>query len=114
MRIETYEFGRIRIGGKTYTSDVIILPQEVRDSWWRSEGHCLHIDDLTDVMSARPDVLVVGTGYYGNMAVPVATRDFLEEKGIEVHTSKTADAVKEFNELQKQVANVVAALHLTC
>lgn len=114
MRIETYDFGRIRIDGKTYTSDVIILPQKVRDSWWRTEGHRLLVDDLADVISARPDVLVIGTGYYGNMAVPTATKSFLEAKGIEVHTAKTAEAVREFNELQKNIANVVAALHLTC
>lgn len=114
MRIETYDFGRIRIDGKTYTSDVIILPQQVRDSWWRSEGHRLQIEDLTDVISAKPDVLVVGTGYYGQMAVPAATRDFLEAEGIKVYTARTAEAVREFNELQKNIANVVAALHLTC
>jgi hypothetical protein len=114
MRIESYDFGKITIDGKTYTSDVIILPQEIRESWWRKEGHCLQIDDLTDVISAKPDALVVGTGYYGNMAVPAATRNFLEAKGIQVHTAKTAQAVREFNELQKNIANVVAALHLTC
>lgn len=114
MRIETYDFGRIRIEGKTYTSDVIILPQTIRDSWWRSDGHCLQVDDLTDVISAKPNVLVIGTGYYGKMAVPAATRSFLEAKGIEVHTAKTAEAVREFNELQKNIGNVVAALHLTC
>ena len=114
MKIETYDFGRITIDGQTYTSDVIILPQTVRGSWWRREGHRLHVDDLADVISARPDVLVVGTGYYGNMAVPAATKSCLEAQGIKVHTAKTAEAVKEFNELQKNIAHVVAALHLTC
>ena len=114
MGIETYDFGRIKIDGKIYTSDVIILPQKIRDSWWRKEGHSLQIDDLADVISAKPDVLVVGTGYYGNMAVPTATKSFLEAKGIKVHTARTAEAVREFNELQKNIGNVVAALHLTC
>lgn len=114
MRIETYDFGRIRIDGKTYTSDVIILPQKIRDSWWRKEGHSLQIDDLADVISAKPDVLVIGTGYYGNMVVPTATKSLLEAKGIKVHKARTAEAVREFNELQKNIGNVVAALHLTC
>lgn len=114
MKIETYDFGRISIDGKTYTSNVIILPQKVRGSWWRSEGHCLHVDDLADVIAARPDVLVVGTGYYGNMVVPSATKSFLEAKGIRVHTAKTPEAVKEFNKLQQKIGKVVAALHLTC
>lgn len=35
MAIEDYEFGRITIDGATYTSDVIIRPEGVDDSWWR-------------------------------------------------------------------------------
>lgn len=49
MRISEYEFGRIAVDDKTYTSDVIIAPGKVIDSWWRKEGHNLNIDDLDDM-----------------------------------------------------------------
>lgn len=39
MHIENYNFGEIKIDGKTYTSDVIIYKDKVEDSWWRKEGH---------------------------------------------------------------------------
>ncbi len=114
MKVEAYEFGRISVAGQSYTSDVIISSERVRDGWWRQEGHRLHREDLGEVLAARPDVVVIGTGYYGNMVVPPETRSFLESKGIEVRVAKTSDAVKEFNELQHRAAKIVAALHLTC
>ena len=42
------------------------------------------------------------------------TKQYLEERGIKVVQAKTRDAVTEFNQLQKEYARIVAALHLTC
>jgi hypothetical protein len=114
MKVQAYDFGKINVNGKTYTSDVIIVPEEVRGGWWRKEGHRLQIEDLTDIIEAKPDVLVVGTGYYGRMSIPSETKLYIESKGIELRTAKTSEAVKEFNNLQKEIGRVVAALHLTC
>ena len=113
MKIEHYSFGRITIDGKTYTSDVIIYQGRVDSSWWRKEGHNLNIADLTDVINAKPGVLIVGTGSSGLMKVPKETISHLESKGIKVHVSLTEKAVELFNKLQK-VKVVIAALHLTC
>jgi len=74
MRITTYEFGRIAIADQTYTSDVIISPKLVIDSWWRKQGHYLQIEDLDDIVNAKPDMLIIGTGYYGRMQVPDETK----------------------------------------
>ena len=70
--------------------------------------------DLSEVMAAKPDVVVIGTGYYGRMEVPEETRRYLEAGGVQVREARTGEAVKEFNRLQKEYARVVAALHLTC
>lgn len=114
MRISEYKFGKIVIENKTYTSDVIISPEQVIDSWQRKQGHNLDITDLDDIVNAKPDVLIIGTGYYGRMWVPDETRRYLGEQGIKVRQAKTGDAVSEFNALQKECARIVAALHLTC
>lgn len=113
MKIEHYSFGSITVDGKTYTSDVIIYPGRVDSSWWRKEGHNLHIVDLTDVINAKPQVLVIGTGASGLMKVPKETLSHLESKGIEVHVERTDKAVELFNKLQKDKI-VIAAFHLTC
>ena len=114
MQISDYEFGKIAIEGQTYTSDVIITPEKVTDSWWRKEGHNLHIHDLGEVIVIKPEILVIGTGYYGRMQVPEKTRQYLQNQGIDVREAKTGDAVTVFNQLQQDCARIVAALHLTC
>ncbi len=113
MKIEHYSFGRINIDNKMYTSDVIIYPERVNSSWWRKEGHNLQVVDLTDVINAKPQVVVIGTGASGVMVVPGETISHLESMGIEVHVARTEKAVELFNKLQKDKI-VIAALHLTC
>lgn len=113
MTIESYQFGNITIGGKTYTSDVIIYPDRVDSSWWRKQGHRLSIEDLKGIMEAEPEVLVVGMGSPGLMQVPPETRDYIEARGIELVVEPTDKAWKTYNRL-KDSRKVVAALHLTC
>ncbi|HKZ57015.1 MAG TPA: MTH938/NDUFAF3 family protein, partial [Thermodesulfovibrionales bacterium] len=113
MKIEHYSFGTITIDGKSYTSDVIIYPERVDSSWWRKQGHSLHIVDLKDVILAGPEILIVGTGHSGAMVVPEETLSYLKSKGIDVHIARTDKAVELFNKFQKN-KKTIAALHLTC
>lgn len=113
-RIGSYRFGQIEIDGQTYTTDVIILPAEVSGKWWRDEGHLVKPDDLTDVLEASPDVLVIGQGANGLMKIAPETLARLSEEGIEAVCLPTAPAVEAYNEKAAQGENVAAALHLTC
>ncbi len=113
MHIDEYVFGRIIIDKKTYTSDVIVYPDRVDPSWWRKEGHYLQKEDLTGVIAAKPDILVVGTGSMGVMQVPEGTITFLQRQGIEVRVAKTAKAVEMFNNMPSD-KKVIGAFHLTC
>lgn len=114
MIITSYRFGELEIAGHVYRADVIITPERIVDSWRRAEGHSLMPADLADAFAAEPEVLVVGTGYFGRMGVPAETRGALEARGIEVHQARTPQAVLEFNRLQRESRRVVAAVHLTC
>jgi len=114
MSIEEYRFGHITIDGREYDHDVIVFPQRVRADWWRKEGHRLDVADLDEVFQDPPEVLVIGTGYFGNMAVSKATLALLHERGIETRVLRTGEAVAEINRLQHELARVVGALHLTC
>lgn len=113
MRIDAYSFGKIVINGTTYSSDVIIHPGRVDGSWWRKEGHLLRPEDLTDVLQAKPDVLIIGTGYAGIMRVPRETIERIAALGIEVRVERTSKAVQAYNERESS-KTVVAALHITC
>jgi len=113
MKIDSYSFGSLVIDGKTYTSDVIIYPGRVDPSWWRKEGHRLQISDLADVLNAKPQILILGTGYSGMMVVPKETENYIRSQGVDVHVATTARAVELFNTMQGK-KTVIAALHLTC
>jgi len=111
--IEHYCFGAIDVDGQHHTRDLIILPERVVAGWRREEGHVLHPGDLTVVLEAAPDVLVVGAGAYGMMRVAEETRRVLKEAGIRLIAASTASAVETYNQLHEKT-RVAAALHLTC
>ncbi|MGC9318109.1 MAG: Mth938-like domain-containing protein [Armatimonadota bacterium] len=112
-RIEDYGFGHIVIDGERYSDDVIIYPERVDDSWWRDQGHLLQMVDLEEVLEAKPDVLVVGTGAYGRMKLADGVEEALAERGIEVVAAQTEEACERYNSLAPD-RRTVAALHLTC
>ena len=66
--IENYTAGGcMTIDGSRYCRDLKIIQGKVFGDWWRREGHRLDRDDIQDVIRAKPKVLVVGTGYAGQM-----------------------------------------------
>ena len=112
--IDAYRFGSIEIDGCKYTSDVIILLTGVKGNWWREQGHNLKPADLTEVIEASPDVLVIGQGVNGYMQVSGEALAALAEAGIEAVCLQTDEAVGAYNERSKRGEKVAAALHLTC
>jgi len=114
MHIDDYHFGCMVVDGEAYREDVILLPDGVRENWWREQGHSLSVADLAEVFEAAPEVLVVGTGAHGMMRVPEETRRAVEEAGIEPVIECTGDAAGRFNTLAKKDRRVAGAFHLTC
>jgi len=112
--IENYSFGQILINGKKYNSDLIIFKDYIYDSWWRKEGHNLCIDDIKEIINKKPDILIIGTGYFGLMKVPKELMENIKSSGIkQVIIKKTGDACTEYNKLFK-TNKIIAAFHLTC
>ncbi len=112
--IDSYDFGRIVINGRRYTSDVIVFPDRVRQSWWRREGHRLHVEDIKGALQEeKPEVLVIGTGYSELVKVLPETENYVKSKGIKLIVQSTREACKTFNRLVKS-KRTIAALHLTC
>ncbi len=115
--IQSYTFGRITIAERSYTSDVIIWPDRVKDRWWRRSGHDLLVDDLEDILYDPPQCVLIGQGANGLMTVSEEVRNVLQKKGIELLAMPTAEAVNLWNrwmESEGTNLNAVAAFHLTC
>ena len=115
LRIDRYSFGRMTVGGKEFTSDLIIHPDgRIQDNWWRMQGHSLIPGDITAVLDAAPEKLVVGTGASGLMSVSESVIQLCEQRGIEVDACRTDAAVTRFNNALAAGITVAACFHLTC
>lgn len=111
--IQSYDFGRIIIDGKEYTSDLIIFPDRIQSNWWRKKGHELNVEDIQAIVEVEPETLIVGTGYSGLMQVLPETRNLLQSKGIKLIVEDSRKACETYNKLHKS-SKVIAAFHLTC
>lgn len=112
--IESYIFGRMVIDGKEYSSDVIILPDHVKDNWWRKRGHSLLVEDVEEfIRKCQPEVVVLGTGKYGALEVLSETKEYLRDRGINLIAERTDEACKIYNRLS-QTKRVLGAFHLAC
>ena len=114
MHIDSYQFGKIVINGQSYSSDLIILGDEIQPDWWRKQGHSLAAEDLKTILEAKPSVLVVGCGASGLMEIPDETRQALKKRNIQLEMYDSYKAVQKFNEISEAGVNVAAAIHLTC
>lgn len=112
--IQEYRFGSMKVAGRTYHDDLKIIAGEVHARWWRKEGHTVEVDDVSDILAVRPDILVVGQGKPGYMQVTASLRSVLADAGIHLIEEPTATALQTFNRLQQEGRNVAGAFHLTC
>lgn len=113
MRIDSYRFGRMVVGGEAHTRDVVVFSDRVVPGWRRKEGHSLSPEDLAGIVAPSPKILVVGTGAIGMMRVPSETEEFLAAKGIRIVAMRTGAAVEEYNR-HADDPEVAGAFHLTC
>ena len=113
MKIENYSFGEMKIGGKSYTSDLKIINGQIIVNWRRKEGHSLTPEDIKDVLHAKPKTFVVGCGYASVLKVPAQLKNILSQKGIEIIDVPTKKAVDIFNSTT-DLEKTAFGFHLTC
>ena len=112
-KVESYQFGQVIISGKTYDSDVIIFPDRVQDDWWRKNSHELSLEAVSHIFTENPEVMIVGTGAYGQVQVLPEVSQEAVARNIQLIVQPTAEACEIYNQLAT-AQRVVAALHLTC
>ena len=113
-QIDSYRFGEMVVDGISYRQDLIIFPDFVRDSWWRTQGHEVNLEDLTEILD-RTDVgtIIIGQGSPGLMKMMPEAVNAIEGKGWDLIVEATTQAWKTYNELSS-AGNVIGAFHLTC
>ena len=112
--IESYSFGSMVIDGVKYSKDVIIFPNgRIHSPWWRNQGHTLAMNDLDELLLAKPEVIVAGSGAMGFMRPTAELTDFLAQHEIEFIVQRSSKAVEIYNRLSGS-RKVGGCFHLTC
>ena len=112
--ITEFSFGKIVCRGKTYSDDIKIINGEVVADWWRKSGHRVDIEDIADILEAKPDILVIGKGAPGLMKSTASLRAYLTANNIELYEKKSAQAIQVFNQLYQEAKRVAAGIHVGC
>ena len=113
--IEKCAFGSMTIDGRTYSSDLKILPDgHIKDGWWRAKGHRLNWEDIADLVELEPVRLVIGTGIYGRMKPASDLKERLAGHSIHLVQAWSKKAAEAYNDALKQGIKVAACFHLTC
>jgi len=97
--IKHYSFGSMTISGKRYTSDLKIINGQIHPDWWRKTGHSAAIDEVTDILNAKPDYLIIGSDKFGLMKISDQLREHLSDCGIEVIVERSKTAIKTYNQM---------------
>ncbi len=112
--IEQYSFGKMTISGKRYRSDLKIIKGQVFPDWWRKKGHSIAVEEVNDILNAKPDYLIIGSGKFGLMKVSDQLRELLLDCGIQLIIERSKTAVKIYNKMYTDGKNVAGAFHLSC
>jgi hypothetical protein len=112
--IEACSFGSLVINGRSYNSDLIIYPDgRIEEPWYRSRGHRLSSQDITELIESAPEVIIAGTGMSGGVQPEKELEDLLSIRGIQFIPAPNDEARRHYNTLVKE-KRVGACFHLTC
>ncbi len=70
--------------------------------------------EISDILNAKPDYLIIGSGKFGLMKVSDDLRGVLSDCGFEVIVERSKIAVKIYNKMYADGKNIAGAFHLSC
>ncbi len=110
-------WGQIEIDGDQIYKDVKLFPGGCREWNWQETGteHSpgIQYSDVQELLENGTKTVILSRGVLGRLKVQKKLIDKLEQDGIELHISKTNEAVKFYNKLSKN-DGVGALIHTTC
>lgn len=114
IQIDSTKFGEITVGGEVFASDIYIYwDGEVREAR-TAVRHLFSTEEFSFLLRKNPDIIIVGTGQYGNLGIGEDVGKFAKEKNIWLIVLETPKAIQKFNDLVKSRKKVAAYIHVTC
>jgi hypothetical protein len=119
IKIDSVEWKKIVVDGREYQQVLIASDQVLeRDSEKLHRlfetTHKMGDWEIEALLSSKPEIIVVGDGFDGVLAVGEKFKAQSEKLGIELKILKTPQAVEEFNRLSEAGKRVNAMIHTTC
>lgn len=116
-KIESNEFGKIVVDGKTYSQDIIITgngkviarPSDAESRY--GTQHVIVLGEIKLMLIDNPRVIVIGTGQYGACRLEKGVEDAIKEADVKLLIERTPKAVHLFNNVNDRKAGL---FHLTC
>lgn len=108
-------FGKLVSGGKVARSDTIVYPHpgKMNTRWWINNRRSIEPEDLDEVLSAKPEYVVIGSGYMQHISISDAGKECLKREGVkDIFVHKTEEAAKVFNEYYENKNKVIGLFHL--
>ncbi len=113
-RLISTHFGRISTNKGDYEDDVWINVDGSIEPRIRKRNHILNIQEVEHFIPQKPDILLFGTGQYGDAEVEEEIKEKLKSKKIKLIEQKTPDAIRTYNQLVDEEKRICAVLHVTC
>lgn len=117
-KIDSVEFGSIRVDGKEYPHDLHIRAdgkiKKRRKSRLRKlygSSHMVDAEELKSLCKGEPDLIIIGTGFQGMVRLTDDAQAFLSANQAEHTILPTPEAVKVFNNARRKRALLI---HVTC
>jgi uncharacterized protein len=107
--IRAWEPGRVRIGERWVTGNVIVGSDRVVEGWPIAEAHALSIADLEPALALEPTIIVLGTGTE-RLLPDVELMATVAARSVGLEIMSTPAACRTFNVLLGEQRRVVAAL----
>jgi len=118
MKIESTDFGRITINGKTYSHDVIIhlsgkIAKRKKKLSTKEFGtsHLISKNEIKAIYEKGATQLVVGTGQYGHLKLSPEAADYLQRRGCHLFAEPTFEAIDSYNRSNEQK---IGLFHVNC
>jgi uncharacterized protein len=106
-----YEPGRVRIGGRHFTSSIVVFADRVIDDWSPATVDQLGAVDLRPLLDRGIDVLILGTGERQVFPPPAIFADLIGQ-GIGFEVMANAAACRTYNILLAEERPAALALIL--
>lgn len=111
LTIRSISARRIRIGDESFEHPIAVTADTVIDAWPAKAIDQLREDDFREVLSANPDVIVLGTGS-DNLFPPRELVFAMARRGIGLEVMDSGAAARTFNVLAGEGRNVAGIFYL--